>query len=224
MKLTKTVKYHYKLTEETLEKDLDKFIENAIKGNFRMDRHYNSEGLKMIKQYYRILQEKFHKEEYQECKICCEKLILFSINASGANESNNLFDYEDLLAKITSDFDHYIKNYFICLMKTCNIEELANRIEKYAIHLDIYGFDSDKKVLFENLSNEQLNELEEKIVEKTRGMTKKDQDKQDIIYFLMNIAQAKKNKDKYLMLCDKFKGVLNEKEIMGLKEEYGEDY
>jgi len=31
MKFTKTVKYHYKLTEETLEADIGKFIEYAKK-------------------------------------------------------------------------------------------------------------------------------------------------------------------------------------------------
>ena len=95
MKLTKTVKYNYKLTEESLEKDINKFIFESKKGWYQMDRHNNGEGLKIIKQYFRILEEKFKKEEFEECKICYEKLILFCINASGANDCDNLFDYED---------------------------------------------------------------------------------------------------------------------------------
>ena len=58
MKLTKTVKYNYKLTEETLEKDIDEFIAHARKGDYHMDKMYGNEGLKIIKQYLRILNEK----------------------------------------------------------------------------------------------------------------------------------------------------------------------
>ena len=51
MKLTKTVKYNYTLTEETLEKDIESFIKEARKGRYSWDYKYNSEGLKIIKQY-----------------------------------------------------------------------------------------------------------------------------------------------------------------------------
>lgn len=64
MKFTKKVKYNYKLTEETLEKDIEVFIEVAKKGEFHMDRYYNNEGLKIIKQYLRILNEKFKSGEF----------------------------------------------------------------------------------------------------------------------------------------------------------------
>src|SRR3989338_4287861 len=194
MKLTKTVKYNYKLTEETLEKDIDKFIELAKKGNFQMDRHYNGDGLKVIKQYFRILQEKFKNEEFEECKKCYHKLIIFCITASGGRH-NNLFDYEDLLAKISKDFDSLVRNYFISLIKSSNIEELSEKVSEYSSILDIYGFDSDKEILLNSLSKEQLTQLEEKMLEKTQGTTKKDQDKQDIVYFLMSIAEVQEDKE-----------------------------
>lgn len=223
MKLTKTVTYNYTLTEETLEKDIDIFIFESKGGRHQMDRHNNSEGLKIIKQYFRILQDKFKNNEFEECKVCYEKLILFCIDASGANDCDNLFSYEDLLAKITSEFDDYIKNYFICLIKTCAMDELAERISRYASHLDIYGFDSDKEILLNNLSKEQLNQLEEKMLVKTIGMIKKDQDKQDIVYFLMSIAEVQEDKEKYLNLCERFSGILTNKEFEYLKGEYEED-
>lgn len=222
MKLTKTVKYNYVLTEETLEKDIDKFISHARKGDFSWDYKYESIGLKIIKQYFRILQEKFKNQEYEECKINYEKLILFLIDASCGNDKAD-FGYEDLLAKITKEFDDYIRSYFMCLVKTCNIEELAERVSKYASHLDIYGFDSDKDILLNSLSKEQLNELEEKMLAKTSGMTKKDQDKHDIIYFLMNIAEVQEDKERYLKLCERFRGILDNKEFEYLKNEYEEN-
>src|SRR3989344_6426591 len=185
MKITKNIKYNYKITEENLEKDIDKFIFESKKEWYKMDRHNNSEGLRIIRQYFRILEDKFKNNNLEECKVCYEKLILFCIDASGANNSNNLFDYEDLLAKITKEFDDYIENYFICLIKTCNSEELAEKVSKYASNLDIYGFDSDKEILLENLDELELKNLEARMLIKTEGMTKKDQDKQDIIYFLM---------------------------------------
>ena len=220
MKITKTVKYNYKLTEKTLEKDIDQFIIVAKNRDFSMDRHYGGEGLKMIKQYFKILKEKLKNQEFEECKICYEKLILFCIDASGANECDNLFDYEDLLAKITKKFDDHIRDYFICLIKTGSIDELTERISRYAQNLDIYGFDSDKEILLANLNKEQLAELEEKMLAKTTGMAKEDKDKQDIIYFLMSMASVSGDKEKYLMLCDKFKDIVNDEEFEYLKNGY----
>ena len=45
---------------ETLEKDIDEFIAHARKGDYHMDKMYGNEGLKIIKQYLRILNQKIH--------------------------------------------------------------------------------------------------------------------------------------------------------------------
>lgn len=222
MKIKKIVKYNYELEEEDLEKDIDKFIDKAKKGNYQMDGHYGNEGLKILKQYFRILKDKLKNNEYEECKNCYHKLIIFSIKASGGRH-DNLFDYEDLLAKINKDFDNLVKNYFICLIKTSDINELSKKVSEYASCLDIYGFDSDKEVLLNNLTKEQFNLFEEKMLEKTIGMTKNDEDKQDIIYFLMRIAEIQDDKEKYLKLCERFKGIYNDKEFENLKNEYEEN-
>ena len=186
-----------------------------------MDKMYENEGLKMIKQYLKILNEKFKNNELEECKNCYHKLIPFLILASFGE--TDLFDYEDLLAKITNEFDDYIKNYFICLVKTCNADELADKVSEYASTLDIYGFDSDKEILLNSLSKEQLNALEEKMLAKTQGMTKKDRDKHEIVYFLMSLTEVQEDKEKYLKLCENFKGVLSDKEFEYLKGEYEEN-
>jgi hypothetical protein len=67
--------------------------------------------------------------------------------------------------------------------------------------LEDFEFDSDKKILLGCLDKEQLNQLEEKILARTLGMTKKDNDKQSIIYFLMSLAEMQKDREKYLNLC-----------------------
>ena len=221
MKIKKIVRYDYELEENSLEEDIDKFIKKAKKGDYHMDKMYGNEGLKIIKQYLRILQDKFKNDEFEECKTCYHKLIPFLLISSTGD--TDLFDYNDLLAKINSDFDIYIKNYFICLVKTCDIDELADKVSEYASSLDIYGFESDKEILLNNLSKEKLNQFEEKMLAKTQGMTKKDQDKQDAVYFLMGIAEVQEDKEKYLRLCEKFKGILNDKEFEYLKGEYEEN-
>lgn len=66
MKFTKTVKYNYELTEKTLKEDINKFIEDAREGDFLWDYKNRSIGLKIIKQYFRILQEKFDNNELEE--------------------------------------------------------------------------------------------------------------------------------------------------------------
>ncbi|MFW5847133.1 MAG: hypothetical protein ACOCUU_03170, partial [Nanoarchaeota archaeon] len=189
MKVTKTVKYNYKLTEENLEKDIDRFIEEARKGFFNWDRKQGSLGLKIIKQYFKLLEKKFNNKEYEECKICYEKLILFLIDSSIGIDNVDL-GYEDLLWQVDKNFDRFIKNYFICLVKTCEINELTEHIADYAIRIERagYGFDSDMKILIEELNEQTLKNLEQRLLVKTEGMTKKDEDKIDIIYFLMEMA------------------------------------
>src|SRR3989338_8068819 len=203
MKLTKTVKYHYTLTEETLEKDIESFIKEARKGRYSWDYKYNSEGLKIIKQYFRILEEKFKNKEYEECKICYEKLIIFLFDASRGDDKSD-FGYEDLISKISDEFDNYISNYFICLVKNCETEELAEKVSLYASKLKDYGFDSDVKILVENLDKLQLDNLETRMLIKTEGITKKDDAKKDILFFLLSIVKERKQKEKYLELCNRF--------------------
>jgi hypothetical protein len=224
MKVTKIVKYNYKLTEETLEKDIERFISDARKGDYSWDYKCGGEGIKIIKQYFKILKEKLSKEEYQECKECYKKLILFLFDAS-VGEDEACFGYEDLLSKTSKDFDQLIRNYFTCLVKICDIGELSNEIAEYAIKLwgSGSGFDSDTKVLIQNLEKLFLENLINRMLIKTEGMTKKDEDKQGIVYFLMKIAEEQEDKEKYLKLCERFRGVLPDNEFEYLKKEWDED-
>ena len=57
---------------------------------------------------------------------------------------------------------------------------------------------------------------------KTEGMTKKNDSKHQIIFFLMNIAKERKQKEKYLGLVNRFRGVLGKEEVDYMVEEYDE--
>ena len=52
MKIIK--KYEYKLSEETLDKDIEQFIKETRKGAYTQDYKYGMEGLKIIKQYFKL--------------------------------------------------------------------------------------------------------------------------------------------------------------------------
>ena len=213
----------YELSEENLEKDIDNFIKEARKGKYSWDSKYGNEGLKIIKQYFKILKEKFKNNFLEEGKICYEKLIFFCLEESDCNRDEDLFGYEDLLARITKDFDEYIKNYFICLVKTCNIEELSERVSRYASKLGDSGFESDVKVLIENLDESQLDNLEKIMLIKTEGMTKKDEIKKDILFFIISIVRERRQKEKYLELCNRFKDILDSESMNYLIGEYEEE-
>ena len=50
MKIVKA--YAYQLSENILEKDINKFIRDAKKGAYQFDYKYGQEGLKIIKAYF----------------------------------------------------------------------------------------------------------------------------------------------------------------------------
>ncbi len=61
-----------------------------------------------------------------------------------------------------------------------------------------------------------------KTIMKKENMTKKDQDKQNILNFLLGLAQEQGDKEKYFRLGDRFKGVLDEKKLKCLVEVWGD--
>src|SRR3989338_6389922 len=133
-------------------------------------------------------------------------------------------EYIGIEAGIEKGVDRFIKNYFICLVKTCDIEELTKRTAEYAVKLERagYGFDSDIKTLIEELDEQTLKNLEQRMLIKTEGMTNKDEDKIDIVHFLMEIAQEQDDKEKYLRLCERLRGVVPDKEVDYIVWEFDE--
>lgn len=74
MKITKT----YSLSEKTLEKDIDKFIRDAKKGAYQYDYKYGQDGLKLIKTYFRLIEEEFKKRILSNRKSLLQKAIILS--------------------------------------------------------------------------------------------------------------------------------------------------
>ena len=112
MKITKS----YSLSEETLEKDIDKFIRIAKKGVYQYDYKYGQEGLKLIKAYFRMIEDEFKKQNFQVTKVCYKKLLFFLLQ-----REYNYFNYEDIMSKFNSE--KIVVKYFISLVKTCSVDE-----------------------------------------------------------------------------------------------------
>src|SRR3989338_9140283 len=107
MKITRS--YEFKLTEAELDKDIDAFIKDARKGAFEWDYKYGMEGLRIIKQYFKLIQLEFDKGNLELCNICYKKL-LFLLFEEGCE--NSYFGYEDIIGRSKLDFERIVKNYF----------------------------------------------------------------------------------------------------------------
>ncbi|MBU4245911.1 MAG: hypothetical protein KKE71_02615, partial [Nanoarchaeota archaeon] len=107
----------YTLSEESLEKDIDKFIINAKNGAYHYDYKCGQEGLKLLKAYFRMIEDEFKKQNYAECQKCYKKLMFFLLQ----NEYN-YFDYEDIVGKF--NFEKIVANYFLCLINAFSVEDI----------------------------------------------------------------------------------------------------
>ena len=201
MKIIKT----YALSENTLEKDIDKFIREAKKGAYQYDYKYGQEGLKLIKAYFRMIEEEFKKENYAVARICYKKLMFLLLQSE-----YNYFNYEDIVGKL--NFEKFIANYFICLIKLCSVEELFRDYLEYLKIKEEYYFESTHPTLFAHLSEVSLNRFT-MLVEKEAGNVKeKDYAFYDLIYFLLDLAKFRKDRNTYNQLCEKYEKLVGEEQ------------
>ncbi|MDI6737237.1 MAG: hypothetical protein QME12_01850 [Nanoarchaeota archaeon] len=207
MKIIKT--YSYALSEDSLEKDIDKFIRNAKNGDYQRDYYCGQEGLKTIKAYFRMIEEEFKKQNYDVAAACYKKLMFLLLQSE-----NNYFDYEDIVGKL--NFEKFIANYFACLHRICNVEELFNEYAEYLKVKDGYGFEADKAIL-EGLSEDDGQKFISMAEKEAENVKEGDYGKYDLIYFLLELAKAKKDRAKYNALCEKYEKLLDEE---GLTEEF----
>lgn len=206
MKIIKT--YSYTLSEDSLEKDIDKFIRDAKNGRYQFDYKYGQEGLKTIKAYFRLIEEEFKKQNYADARICCKKLMFLLLQ-----NNYNYFDYEDIVGKL--NFGRFIANYFTCLLKTCNIEELFKEYIEYLKVKQDYDFESDKTIM-EGLSDSDRERFISMVEKEAENVKEKDYALHDLIYFQLELAKARKDRAKYDALCKKYEKVLGE----DLREEF----
>ncbi len=207
MKIIKT--YSYALTEDSLEKDIDKFIRDAKNGAYQRDYKYGQEGLKAVKAYFRMIEEEFKKQNYAAARACYKKLMFLLLQ----NEYN-YFDYEDIVGKL--NFEKFIANYFTCLVKLCSVEELFKEYVEYLKVKQDYDFESDKAIT-EGLSDSDREKFISMVEKEAENVKDGDYGLYSLIYFLFELAKERKDRAKYYALCEKYGKLLGEE---GLKEEF----
>jgi len=217
MKITK--KYVYQLTAETLDKDINLFIKDAEAGAYQMDYKYGMNGLRIIKQYFKLIEQEFEQGNYELCKICYPKLftILFG---EGCQHSH--FGYEDILGRSKLNFEKPIQNYFTCLIKLCSVEELFQEYVKYLNSKEDYYFEAAEVTIQEKLKAEDFLKFKKLLEKEAETVQDEDYGKMDILTFLLDLAKKDRNKEEYEVLAQKFAPVLGE-EYRELLNEYEED-
>lgn len=203
MKIVKT--YTYELSEKTLEEDIDHFIRDAKKGAYQFDYKYGHEGLKIIKAYFRMIEDEFKKENYTVARICYKKLMFLLLQCE-----YNYFDYEDIVGKL--NFEKFLANYFICLIKLCSAEELFREYLEYLRIKKEYGFESVHQTLFKHISENNLNSFTRLVEKEAETVKEKDYALYDLIYFLLDLAKFRKDKNTYNQLCEKYKRLVGEEQ------------
>lgn len=210
MKIIKTCSYA--LSEKTLELDIGKFILAAEGGDYQMDHRYGQEGLKIIKAYFRMIQEEFSNGNYAVSRMCYKKLMFLLLQSK-----YNYFDYEDIVGKL--NFKKLIENYFICLAKLCNIDELFKEYTEYLKVSDDYYFESADRTIITQLPEASLSQFASKIQKEAENIKEDDYAMHGLIYFLLSLAKYKKDKEAYYAICDKYKHIIDEEQ----KEEFDGD-
>ncbi len=214
MKIVK--KYEYKLTEETLDKDIDKFIKEARKGAFEWDYKYGMEGLRIIKQYFKIIQEEFDNGNFSLCKDCYTKLLYLLFEEG---YKNSYFGYEDIVGRSNLDFEKIIKQYFICLIKLYTVDELFYEFIEYLKKKQDYYFEAAEKTITTELSDKDFTRFMELLLLEAEKIGKEDYELHDILNFLLDIAK-KKDEGEFLELAQRFAPILGYENVNDFLEDY----
>jgi len=218
MKIIK--KYEYKLSEETLDKDIEQFIKEARKGAYTWDYKYGMEGLKIIKQYFKLIQLEFDKGNFELCKSCYKKL-LFLLFEEGYEHS--YFGYEDIVSRSKLDFDKIIQNYFLCLIKLHHVNDLFNEYVEYLKAKQDYYFESAETTIIKKLSVKDFANFKELLLVEADKVKKDNYAMHDILAFLLDIAKNKEcNEQKFMELAEKFYSVFGYSNLKEFLEDYEE--
>ncbi len=216
MKIIK--KYEYKLTAENIDRDIDKFIKEAQKGAFEWDYKYAMEGLRIIKQYFKLIQQEFDNANYELCKTCYKKL-LFLLFEEGYE--NSYFGYEDIIGRSKLDFDKIVKQYFVCLIKLHSVDELFNEFIEYLKKKQDYYFESAEKTIIEKLNDNDFSKFKELLLLEAEKVGKENYELHDILTFLLDIAKKKeKDETQFNKLAKKFAPVLGYQNVDELLKDY----
>lgn len=207
MKIIKTCKYV--LSEKSLEEDIDKFMRDAKNGAYQYDYKYGQEGLKLIKAYFRMVEDEFKKQNYAVARACYKKLMFFLLQTE-----YNYFNYEDIVGKL--NFEKFIANYFTCLIKTCAVDELFKEYLEYLRVTEDYYFESADKTILTGLLEEEKERFVSLIEKESETIKEDDYAMHNLIYFQLDLAMAKKDKNKYDAICEKYEKIVGKEQ----KEEF----
>ncbi|MBU0627670.1 MAG: hypothetical protein KKC75_00640 [Nanoarchaeota archaeon] len=219
MKIIK--KYDYKLTEGSLDKDIEQFILEARKGAYTWDYKHGMEGLRIIKQYFKLIQKEFDEKNFEICKVCYKKLLSLLFEEG---YKYSCFGYEDIIARTKLDFEKIIQNYFLCLIVLHNVEDLFNEYLEYLKAKQEYYFEAAEKTIMDTLNAEDFAKFKNMLLLESKNIKEKDYFMHDILTFLMDIAKKKeKNENEFIELAKKFAPILGYDDFKELIKDYEED-
>ena len=201
MKIVKT----YVLSEKTLDKDIDKFIRDAKEGAYSYDYKYGMDGLKIIKQYFKLIQIEFDNNNYEICRNGYRKLLFFLFTQY---YESNYFDYEDIFHRARLDVEKLAKNYFFCLIKLCDVREL---FKEYLAFLDMnqnYDLAYVEQNIKEDLIEKEFKIFERLLIAEAEKVKPKDYGRQGMIYFILEETKKNRDKSKYIEFSNKFEKTL----------------
>ncbi len=194
MKIIKT----YVLSEKTLGKDIDKFIRDAKNGKYQYDYKYGQEGLKILKAYFRIIEQELKKGNYKEAIAGYEKLFKFLFQ-----KDYDYFNYEDIIRKFNTE--KLIGNYFYCLIK--NKEDIFQKYLDYLKLIDEDYFESAYKTISINLSEAELKVFIEQVEERLKSVKSKEYCYYELAYILIEYYKTK-DRRKFELLKKRYKEFL----------------
>ena len=122
----------------------------------------------------------------------------------------NYFNYEDIVSKL--NFEKFLANYFVCLIKPGNVEELFAEYLKYLKVKEDYYFESVHKTIFENMSESSLKIFINLVEKEAESIKEEDYARYDLIYFLLDYSKLRKNRDEFDKICKKYRGFVDEDE------------
>jgi hypothetical protein len=156
-----------------------------------------------------MIETEFKKNNFQVARICYKKLLFLLLPTD-----YDYFNYEDIMSKFNSD--KIVGFYFTCLIKTCTAEELFQEYLQYLKAKEEGYFESADKALLNELSETELNKFISLVKNEAEKVKEKDYARYDLIYFLLELAKSKKDKEGYYQLCEKYEKIIGEEQ----KEEF----
>lgn len=212
------MKVKYVLSEETLEKDIDQFIRTARKGAFVMDRKHDKEGLQILREYIRLIQQAFKEKDYKMCRACGKKLILFLFETTTEHDYFSYSYIIDLLA-----FKTLVTMYFSSLKELCDVDELFREYMEYISSAEDAPY--AEEFILDKLSAEELARFEELLFKEAQTRKEDDYGRYSAIYFLLSLAKRRRNRTRYAELVDSYAGMLGDEsgELMADYDNLGKD-